>query len=137
MSSAVIVGIGATEFSKESGRSELQLAAEASLAAIRDAGLQPSAIDGMITFIQDTTDPLDLARCLGATELRHAAQTPWGGAMANGTLQLGPEGERRNMLYSPDARVYLTLVGHIDAMVQRASGGGSTASTPARQVAAR
>lgn len=88
MSNAVIVGIGATEFSKESGRSELQLAAEASLAAIRDAGLQPSAIDGMITFIQDTTDPLDLARCLGVRELRHAAQTPWGGAMANGTLQL-------------------------------------------------
>ena len=33
-----IVGIGQTEFSKSSGRSELQLAGEASLAAIRDAG---------------------------------------------------------------------------------------------------
>ena len=88
MSNAVIVGIGATEFSKESGRSELQLAAEASLAAIRDAGLHPSAIDGMITFTLDTTDPLDLARCLGVTELRHAAQTPWGGALSYGTLQL-------------------------------------------------
>ncbi|MBX3181964.1 MAG: hypothetical protein KIT72_11110 [Polyangiaceae bacterium] len=56
---------------------------------------------------------------------------------ANGTLQLGPEGERRNMLYSPDARVYLTLVGHIDAMVQRASGSGSTAGAGSRQIAAR
>ena len=38
---AAIVGIGQTEFSKASGRSELQLAAEASWAAIDDAGLAP------------------------------------------------------------------------------------------------
>ena len=36
---AAIAGIGATEFSKESGRSELQLSAEATLAALADAGL--------------------------------------------------------------------------------------------------
>ena len=36
---AAIVGIGATEFSKESGRSELSLACEAVAAAIEDAGL--------------------------------------------------------------------------------------------------
>ena len=36
---AVIVGIGQTEFSKNSGRSELQLACEAVRNAIRDAGL--------------------------------------------------------------------------------------------------
>ena len=34
-----IVGIGATEFSKDSGRSELQLAVEAIAAALDDAGL--------------------------------------------------------------------------------------------------
>ncbi len=34
-----IVGIGATEFSKDSGRSEMKLACEAVLAAINDAGL--------------------------------------------------------------------------------------------------
>ena len=38
----IIAGIGQTEFSKESGRSELQLAAEASRAAIADAGLTPA-----------------------------------------------------------------------------------------------
>ncbi|MCW2547225.1 MAG: Lipid-transfer protein, partial [Mycobacterium sp.] len=38
---AAIAGIGHTEYSKDSGRSELQLASEASLAAIRDAGLSP------------------------------------------------------------------------------------------------
>ena len=38
---AAIAGIGQTEFSKESGRSELQLACEAVKAAIDDAGLRP------------------------------------------------------------------------------------------------
>ena len=37
---AAIVGIGQTEFSKNSGRSEQQLAAEAILAACQDAGNQ-------------------------------------------------------------------------------------------------
>ena len=36
---AAIVGIGATDFSKNSGRSELRLAAEAVLDALDDAGL--------------------------------------------------------------------------------------------------
>ncbi|MSV99607.1 MAG: lipid-transfer protein, partial [Actinobacteria bacterium] len=39
-----IVGIGATEFSKNSGRSELRLAVEAVKAAIDDAGIQPSDV---------------------------------------------------------------------------------------------
>ena len=38
---AAIVGIGATDFSKNSGRSELRLAAEAVLDALNDAGLTP------------------------------------------------------------------------------------------------
>jgi hypothetical protein len=40
---ATIVGIGATDFSKNSGRSELRLAAEAVLDALDDAGLTPRA----------------------------------------------------------------------------------------------
>ena len=34
-----IAGVGQTEFSKDSGRSEMQLAAEAVQAALKDAGL--------------------------------------------------------------------------------------------------
>ena len=45
-----IVGIGQTEFSKHSGRSELQLAGEAVAAAVADAGLSPADIDGAVTF---------------------------------------------------------------------------------------
>ena len=39
---AAIVGIGATDFSKNSGRSELRLASEAVLDALDDAGLTPA-----------------------------------------------------------------------------------------------
>ena len=42
---AAIAGIGQTEFSKESGRSELQLACEATKAALDDAGLQPRDVE--------------------------------------------------------------------------------------------
>ena len=44
---AAIAGIGATEFSKDSGRSELKLAVEAARAALDDAGLTPADVDGM------------------------------------------------------------------------------------------
>ncbi len=46
---AAIVGIGATEFSKASGRTELELAAESAKAANDDAGLRPDDNDGMAT----------------------------------------------------------------------------------------
>ena len=85
---AAIVGIGQTEFSKDSGRSELQLAAEATVAALADAGLRPADVDGMVTFTQDTSDELALARSVGIPELRWTARTPGGGGGASATVQL-------------------------------------------------
>ena len=83
----IVAGIGQTEFSKESGRSELQLAAEASRAAILDAGLTPADIDGMVTFTIDSSGELDLMRALGIQEVRYWSRTPYGGAGANTTMQ--------------------------------------------------
>ena len=60
--SCAIAGIGQTEFSKESGRSELQLACEAVSAALDDAGLAPADVDGMVTFTMDSSDEIDVAR---------------------------------------------------------------------------
>jgi hypothetical protein len=60
---------------------------------------------------------------------------------ANLTLQTAPDGTRRNIFYSPDARVYLTLVAHLDEIYLSASGQReaeptTTAKAPApRQVA--
>ncbi len=83
---AAIVGIGQTEFSKNSGRSELQLACEAVRAAIVDAGLKPSDIDGMTSFTLDTTDEIAIAQSVGIGELTFFSCTPHGGGAAIGVV---------------------------------------------------
>lgn len=49
-SGSVISGIGQSQVGRRLGRSELDLTLEASLAAIDDAGLDPSDIDGLCTW---------------------------------------------------------------------------------------
>lgn len=83
---AAIAGIGHTEFSKASGRSELTLAAESAKAALDDAGIHPSEVDGMITFTLDGSDEIHLARCLGVKDLAYTTRIPGGGAAAVATL---------------------------------------------------
>jgi acetyl-CoA acetyltransferase len=83
---AAIVGIGETEYSKNSGRSELALASEATAAAIRDSGLTPSDIDGMTTFTMDNTDEIELARAVGIGDLTFFSRTPHGGGAAIGVV---------------------------------------------------
>jgi acetyl-CoA acetyltransferase len=84
---AAIVGIGQTDFSKNSGRSDLQLACEAVRAAIADAGLKPAQIDGMTTFTMDLTDDIEVARSVGIGGLTFQSQIPHGGGAALGVLQ--------------------------------------------------
>ena len=84
---ASIAGIGATEFSKESGRSELQLSAEATLAALADAGLSAADVDGLVTFTMDATAEIALARELGMGELRFFSRISYGGGAACATVQ--------------------------------------------------
>ena len=88
LTQTAVAGIGETDYSSNSGRSELRLAAEASLAAIRDAGLTPADIDGMVTFTMDFNDELELQRSLGIPGLNWTSRTPFGGNGANATLQL-------------------------------------------------
>ena len=83
---AAIVGIGQTEFSKNSGRSELQLACEAVRAAILDAGIKPTDVDGMTSFTLDTTDEIEIARTVGLGELTFFSCTPHGGGAALGIV---------------------------------------------------
>ncbi|GGR41115.1 acetyl-CoA acetyltransferase [Nocardioides luteus] len=84
---AAIVGIGATEFSKESGRSELQLSVEATRAALADAGLRPQDVDGLTTFTMDTSSEIALARELGLGDLRFFSRINYGGGAACATIQ--------------------------------------------------
>jgi acetyl-CoA acetyltransferase len=86
MTGAAIAGIGATEFSKDSGRSELRLAAEAVLAALSDAGLAPADVDGLVTFTMDSNAEIAVARELGIPELRFLGQIGYGGGAACATV---------------------------------------------------
>jgi acetyl-CoA acetyltransferase len=83
---AAIVGIGATEFSKNSGRTELQLAAECTKAALDDAGLSPTDVDGMVTFSMDSSDEIEVARTVGIRDLRLLSRIPHGGGAACGIV---------------------------------------------------
>ncbi|MEU1667643.1 lipid-transfer protein [Streptomyces sparsogenes] len=84
---AAIVGIGATEFSKDSGRSELKLAAEAVRAALDDAGLTPADVDGMVTFTMDTSPEITVAQACGIGELSFFSRVHYGGGAACATIQ--------------------------------------------------
>ncbi len=83
-----IVGIGATEFSKNSGRSELQLAIEACTAACEDAGLPTSRVDGLVTYTMETNPENEIMRGLGIEELRHFSRVHFGGGAPCGTVEL-------------------------------------------------
>jgi acetyl-CoA acetyltransferase len=79
-----IVGLGCTEFSKNSGRSEMQLACEAAHAAVLDSGLTGAAIDGMATFSMDNNWEIDVHRQIGGQQLNFFARTEYGGGGAIG-----------------------------------------------------
>jgi acetyl-CoA acetyltransferase len=81
-----IAGIGQTEFSKDSGRSELQLACEAVKAALDDAGLTPAEVDGLVTFTLDNNEEMEVGRNLGIDAVRFFSRVPYGGGAAAGTV---------------------------------------------------
>lgn len=82
-----VVGIGATEFSKASGRSELRLAIEATIAALNDAGIDAHAVDGLTTFTYDKNPEIDVARALGIESLTFFSRVPYGGGAACAVIQ--------------------------------------------------
>jgi acetyl-CoA acetyltransferase len=83
---ASIVGAGFTEFSKNAGRSETQLAAEAIAAAAADAGLEIGDIDGLVSYTIDPVEEVELVRATGITEVTWSSRIPYGGAGSQGVL---------------------------------------------------
>jgi len=81
-----IAGIGQTTYSRRDERSELQLAAEASLAALTDAGLDPAEVDGLITYTLDPADEIGMTRSLGVRDLAWTSRVPGGGAGSLATV---------------------------------------------------
>jgi acetyl-CoA acetyltransferase len=76
-----IVGIGQTAYGKALPGTAWDLAIEAILAALADAGISPADVDGMCRFappFEPVSEPM-LVRALGIPELRFFAESPLGG----------------------------------------------------------
>jgi acetyl-CoA acetyltransferase len=84
--STAIVGAGATEFSKSAGRSETQLACEAIVAALTDAGLAPDAVDGLVSYTIDPVEETELVRAVGIRDVSFSSRVPYGGGGSQGVI---------------------------------------------------
>jgi acetyl-CoA acetyltransferase len=76
---AAIVGIGETPFAKRLEGSEKKLALQAILAALEDAGIEPDQVDGFASYTMETTDEVEIAKCLGAGDVTFFGQVGYGG----------------------------------------------------------
>ncbi len=83
---AAIVGVGQTEFSKRSGRTELKLAIEAVGAALDDCGLSPRDVDGMSIFTMENNPENEVIHNLGGGDLRFFSRIHYGGGAACGPI---------------------------------------------------
>ena len=83
---AAIVGVGATEFSRQAGRSELQLACEAIRDALADAGMKAADVDGIVSYTVDPVEETELVRSVGFREVAFSSRVPYGGGGSMGTL---------------------------------------------------
>jgi acetyl-CoA acetyltransferase len=82
-SQSAIVGIGCTEYSKNSGVSTFALAARAVKAAVADAGLTLDDVDGLCTFgPDDSVAPNYLAQALGIESMNYYLDHKLGGSVA-------------------------------------------------------
>ena len=83
---AAVVGIGHTEFVKDIGRPERTIALEAITAALDDAGLSPSEVDGLVKFTMEPTVEVEIARNLGIPNLRFFGEVGYGGGAGCGAV---------------------------------------------------
>ncbi len=85
---AAIVGIGETPFAKKLDGSEKRLAVQAILAALDDAGIEPSEVDGFASYTMEATDEVEIAKNLGAGDVTFFSQVGYGGGAGPATLGL-------------------------------------------------
>ena len=94
---AAITGIGQTEFSQGLNRSVMDMACEAILKAIDDAGLRPEDIDGMSRYnIQDEWEN-HIHQAIGVGEISYYADQPHGGGSYCGVVITGAMGVAAGM----------------------------------------
>jgi acetyl-CoA acetyltransferase len=84
--STAIVGIGQTEFAKAIDRPEKHLALEAIKAALDDAGIAPTEVDGLSSYTMEGTEEIEIARNLGAGDITWFSQVGYGGGAGCGVV---------------------------------------------------
>ena len=88
ISATAIAGIGQTDFARDLGRDERELALDAIARALADAGVDGSEVDGLVRFDLETTTEVEIARNIGAADLSFFATLPYGGGAACATVAL-------------------------------------------------
>lgn len=81
-----IVGVGQTAFAKHLEPSEHELALQAILAALDDAGIHPSEVDGLASYTLEATEEIEIARNLGCRAVTWFAQVGYGGGAGCGVV---------------------------------------------------
>lgn len=85
---AAIAGIGQTPYGKDLGRTELDLACEAIVAACEDAGFPVPEIDGIVSYHVEQVSEVDLVTTLGIENCSFMARTTSGGGGAASIIGL-------------------------------------------------
>lgn len=83
-----IVGVGQTPFVRNGDRSAWNLALDAGLAALSDAGIDPSEVDGLVRYALPTeyvSVPM-MQRSLGIHALRYYSEAPLGGEATSAVI---------------------------------------------------
>jgi len=83
---AAIVGIGQTAFGKGLADTELSLACQAISAALDDAGIAPSEVDGLASFTMEPNREVDVARNVGMGDITFFSQVGYGGGAGCGVV---------------------------------------------------
>lgn len=84
---AAIVGVGYTEFSRDSGTGVLDLALTAATRALADAGLERASVDGILSYSMGDSVPVTtVARALGLKRLRWHNDIAGGGSQCASIL---------------------------------------------------
>jgi acetyl-CoA acetyltransferase len=81
-----IVGVGQTEFAKHLDQPEKVLALRAIHAALDDAGVDPSEVDGLASYTLENTEEIEIARNLGTGDITWFGQVGYGGGAGCGVV---------------------------------------------------
>ncbi|MDE3074772.1 MAG: lipid-transfer protein [Chloroflexota bacterium] len=86
-----IVGIGQSEFARKSSKTAWELALDACLAALQDAGIESTEIDGIVRYgaPNELVNQGLLVRSLGIPEIRWFCDAPYGGEATGAVVNQG------------------------------------------------